>query len=423
MVALRLAEREYTLDLAAYIEGDFLATEIDWTVQAPVGIGAELADGQLRVMAGAAGRFTLLVTATSPAGQTIEADLVVEVLASVETEEVEVSASEPSQVEVEEEVEEEVKEEVKEEVEEEVEGEVGVEVGEPIDSTDQASSDTLPPSVDAQEVAVVDLRAPKLDISGHLLADGTVEFQLRTDEELAGPPILLADGRVLDVEQQASFYIAQYTGAIGSIQVIAAASDLAGNTTEAQLSLSAGRGQGILSPDGRLRVQGRLGAVLLYGEENGYRVELEPGSTAELVFSGVELGQGLFRRGATEWEEIPAQMGGDALIVVVSEGGLFRLAKGSVAAVQAGPTAYPNPFNAEVVLRYKVTTAGLVRVSVYDALGAHIRVLLNRQQGPGLRTIVWDGRDENGGRAASGVYLLVVEAAGERRSRKVLLVR
>ena len=189
MVALRLAERDYTLDLAAYIEGDFLATEIDWTVQAPVGIDVELADGQLRVMAGEAGRFTLLVTATSPAGQIIETDLVVEVLASVETDEVEVSTSEPSQV----------------EVEEEVEVEVGVEVGEPIDSTDQASSDTLPPSVDAQEVAVVDLRAPKLDISGHLLADGTVEFQLRTDDELAGPPILLADGRVLDVEQQASF--------------------------------------------------------------------------------------------------------------------------------------------------------------------------------------------------------------------------
>ena len=81
-----------------------------------------------------------------------------------------------------------------------------------------------------------------------------------------------------------------------SIQVLAAASDLAGNVAETQLALSAGRGPGVLSPDGRVRVQGRLGAVLLYAEEAGYRVELAAGSLAELVFSVVAPGQGLFRR-------------------------------------------------------------------------------------------------------------------------------
>jgi flagellar hook assembly protein FlgD len=87
------------------------------------------------------------------------------------------------------------------------------------------------------------------------------------------------------------------------------------------------------------------------------------------------------------------------------------------------PMAYPNPFNAEVVLRYHVAAEGRVRVVVYDALGAQIRVLLNQWQGAGLRTMLWDARDQGGAEAASGIYLLVVEVGGERRARKVMLIR
>ena len=87
------------------------------------------------------------------------------------------------------------------------------------------------------------------------------------------------------------------------------------------------------------------------------------------------------------------------------------------------PVAYPNPFNAEVVVRYLVAVEGPVRVVVYDALGAQIRELVDQVQGVGLRTAIWDGRDPRGLTAPSGVYLLAIEMGGERRTRKVMMIR
>ena len=396
MEILRLEATERTLDLGAFVVGDFAPEEIEWSMQIPAGIDAELADGQLRVVAGQTGLFAFSLEATSPAGQTIAAELMVEVLAADEVDEGG-----------------------------ELLGVVPVEPNaeEPLPTIGESIEEEIPVEVDAVENRPVDVRSPDLVLSGHLLATGTVEFHLRADEELAGMPVVIADGLVLAVAARDDYYVAQYTGASGSIQVLAAGSDLAGNTAETQLALSAGNGPGVLSPDGLLRVQGRLGAVLLYGDGKGYRVDLQAGSTAELVFSGAAPGQGLFRLGEEGWQEIPAQIGEDALFAVVAEGGLYRLAKGSAAVVQAVPTAYPNPFNAEVVLRYHVAAEGMVRVVVYDALGAQIRVLLNQSQGAGLRTILWDARDQGGAEAASGIYLLVVEVGGERRARKVMLIR
>ena len=396
MEILRLESTERTLDLGAFVVGDFAPEEIEWSMQIPAGIDAELADGQLRVVAGQTGLFAFSLEATSPAGQTIAAELIVEVLAADEVDE---GGELPGVVPVEPNAE------------------------EPLPTIGESIEEEIPIQVDAVENKPVDVRSPDLVLSGHLLATGTVEFHLRADEELAGMPVVIADGLVLAVAARDDYYVAQYTGGSGSIQVLAAGSDLAGNTAETQLALSAGNGPGILSPDGLLRVQGRLGAVLLYGDEKGYRVDLQAGSTAELVFSGAAPGQGLFRLGEEGWQEIPAQIGEDALFAVVAEGGLYRLAKGSAAVVQAVPTAYPNPFNAEVVLRYHVAAEGRVRVVVYDALGAQIRVLLNQWQGAGLRTMLWDARDQGGAEAASGIYLLVVEVGGERRARKVMLIR
>ena len=270
----------------------------------------------------------------------------------------------------------------------------------------------------------VDLRPPLLKLSGHLLASGAVELRLESDEPLEGMPVFIAAGQVLAVEARDGYYAAVLQPVAGVLQVIAAASDSAGNAAETQFAFSVGRGRTALSPDGRLRIQGRVGAVLLYGDSEGYSVELAQGSTAELVFSGVEPGQGLFRRGAGGWEELQAEIVAGELCAVIDASGVFRVAKGTAAAaVAVMPVAYPNPFNAEVVLRYLVAVEGPVRVVVYDALGAQIRELVHQIQGVGLRTASWDGRDQRGLTAASGVYLLAIEMGGERRTRKVMLIR
>ena len=402
MPAMYVGDQGVAMDLAPYISGAFAPAVIAWTAEAPTGLGVRIEEGVLRVEGTETGAYEIRLIATAPNGRQLEAALTVEVVV------VEASSNEPDV-------------------------ESATPAGPPASELpgaepfEQPAVTEPPPEagdpVEIVELPPVELRPPVLKLSGHLLASGAVELRLWSDEPLRGMPVVIAAGQVLAVEARDGYYAAMLQAVPGVLQVRAAASDSAGNSGKAQLALSAGRGHTARSPDGRLRVQGRVGAVLLYRDREGYRVELEQGSTAELVFSGVEPGEGLFRRGTAGWEELAAEIIAGEIYAVIDASGVFRVAKGQVAAVDVMPVAYPNPFNSEVVLRYLVAAWGPVRVVVYDALGTQIRELVHEVQGAGVRTAVWDGRDAGGLSVASGVYLLAIETGGESRTGKVMLVR
>jgi hypothetical protein len=65
----------------------------------------------------------------------------------------------------------------------------------------------------------------------------------------------------------------------------------------------------------------------------------------------------------------------------------------------------PNPFNPITTLRYGVATAGPVHLAVFDGRGRLVRTLVHSAWTPGgFYTATWDGMDDSGHRAASGVY-------------------
>ncbi|GEM_PF-3226904 len=70
----------------------------------------------------------------------------------------------------------------------------------------------------------------------------------------------------------------------------------------------------------------------------------------------------------------------------------------------------PNPFNPATTIRYTLPEASPVRLTVYNALGQEVRVLVNEAQGPGPHSARWDGRDASGRGAAAGVYFYRLEA-------------
>lgn len=79
---------------------------------------------------------------------------------------------------------------------------------------------------------------------------------------------------------------------------------------------------------------------------------------------------------------------------------------------------FPNPFNAETVIRYRLPQAVRVRLAVYDLLGREVAVLAEGVEGPGRREVRWDA-----GARASGLYLCRLEAGGFAGAIKLLLVR
>jgi hypothetical protein len=86
--------------------------------------------------------------------------------------------------------------------------------------------------------------------------------------------------------------------------------------------------------------------------------------------------------------------------------------------------AYPNPFNPETRIAYRIAERSRVRLSVYDILGRHVRTLIdNRLQEPGSHDAAWRGSDASGHDAASGVYIIILRTGTVVRSQKVILLR
>jgi len=84
---------------------------------------------------------------------------------------------------------------------------------------------------------------------------------------------------------------------------------------------------------------------------------------------------------------------------------------------------YPNPFNPSTQLRFELAEDAPVRLEVYAVNGQRVRVLVDGMLGAGAYEQVWDGRDQAGGNAASGVYFARLRAGGRVQTRAMALVR
>jgi flagellar hook assembly protein FlgD len=64
-----------------------------------------------------------------------------------------------------------------------------------------------------------------------------------------------------------------------------------------------------------------------------------------------------------------------------------------------------------------------VQLGIYDLQGRLIRLLVESVKSAGCYTTFWDGRDEEGRKVPSGVYLYRLRAAEFSQSRKMVLMK
>jgi len=65
---------------------------------------------------------------------------------------------------------------------------------------------------------------------------------------------------------------------------------------------------------------------------------------------------------------------------------------------------FPNPFNPETTIRYSLEKSGLVTVDVHNQIGQKITTLVSEWQLAGTHEVRWNGRNQNGTLASSGIY-------------------
>jgi len=84
---------------------------------------------------------------------------------------------------------------------------------------------------------------------------------------------------------------------------------------------------------------------------------------------------------------------------------------------------FPNPFNPTTTIRYDLPEKSDVELSVYNLLGQKIRTLVQTQQNAGFHSVEWNGRNEQGRKVASGVYIYHISAAQFVETKKMILLQ
>lgn len=89
---------------------------------------------------------------------------------------------------------------------------------------------------------------------------------------------------------------------------------------------------------------------------------------------------------------------------------------------------YPNPFNPETWIPYRLAKAASVTLAIYDVQGTIVRRIEVGHQPAAVyvsrdKAISWDGRNNNGERVSSGVYFYRLEAGDYSAIKKMVILK
>jgi flagellar hook assembly protein FlgD len=84
---------------------------------------------------------------------------------------------------------------------------------------------------------------------------------------------------------------------------------------------------------------------------------------------------------------------------------------------------FPNPFNPSTTLKYSLPYRAHVYIAIYDILGKNIYTLENGIHSPGVKSVIWNGKDNFGRPASAGIYLYKIQAGDFVQTRKMVLLK
>jgi len=85
---------------------------------------------------------------------------------------------------------------------------------------------------------------------------------------------------------------------------------------------------------------------------------------------------------------------------------------------------YPNPFNPQTRIQFSVPNASTVDIAVYDLHGRLVRNLVaSEHYESGRYSAEWDGKDNAGGKVASGAYFFRMQAGLFSATKRMTLVK
>lgn len=84
---------------------------------------------------------------------------------------------------------------------------------------------------------------------------------------------------------------------------------------------------------------------------------------------------------------------------------------------------HPNPFNPQTTIHFSIAEPAHVSLSIYDAAGRLVRVLVDEERKANVYHEVWDGRDRSGNAVTSGMYFYQLRSGSFTGTKKMILLR
>jgi hypothetical protein len=84
---------------------------------------------------------------------------------------------------------------------------------------------------------------------------------------------------------------------------------------------------------------------------------------------------------------------------------------------------YPNPFNPTTTIKYGLSDASSVSLTIYDIRGNVIRTMQSGTQPAGWYQLTWNGLDDAGRSVSTGVYLTRLQAGSTTQTIKMLYLK
>ena len=84
---------------------------------------------------------------------------------------------------------------------------------------------------------------------------------------------------------------------------------------------------------------------------------------------------------------------------------------------------YPNPFNSTTNIKFYIKEDSKVTLKIYDILGRRVKTIADDFLKNGEYTYKWEGKDNNNGVVASGVYFIMLKSLGVNITKKMVLLK
>ncbi len=84
---------------------------------------------------------------------------------------------------------------------------------------------------------------------------------------------------------------------------------------------------------------------------------------------------------------------------------------------------HPNPFNGGTIIRFELEKSAYSKLTIFNTQGQIVRHLADRNFSAGIHTLLWDGLNDQGIPAPSGIYIYQIQSGQNIKAKRMILAK